>query len=514
MENPSIESLKGKRVLIFQQRGWALTVGHFLAKKLQDEGAILCAFTIKPTTHQFIVNQKEVKYDLIVSGDEIKTWPKKYLAKKTYPLSEICGALGVPSIWPIVASARNHVRSYREKFYYGFKQNLPDEELVDYVMAIYKSILSICETFKPDVIIAPTYASIPHIMWNLFSKKHGIPMLVLGDSKVRGNYIFSKNFNYTEGDFIDRIDNLNSGKVQSPNIAKAKNYIADFRKNFKLPEGFEYWNPGSKEKSLWKKIRHFLSPFYQIFKWYTKPHIDYWENIGPSIDYRPPSIILRDHFTYDRNLKASQKYKYYPFEKLGKYVYFPLQTQPEEAIDVSAPFFNNQIEVARQVAMSLPDDYVLAVKEHPTMVGLRSPSYYEKLDRTPNVKLIDYRIPSEKLLLKTDLLIAPVGTTIAEAALLKKPAIQLGEHGTTLKLPNVWHHTDMTTLAEKIKEILKVNINTSDYEQKLENFVAAAYDTGLAIDYSGMWERGSDEKKKNDLWQFYKKEIVNNLTRK
>jgi len=31
-------------------------------------------------------------------------------------------------------------------------------------------------------------------------------------------------------------------------------------------------------------------------------------------------------------------------ENLGKFVYFPLQVQPEIAIDVAAPFFSNQIE--------------------------------------------------------------------------------------------------------------------------------------------------------------------------
>jgi len=58
-----------------------------------------------------------------------------------------------------------------------------------------------------------------------------------------------------------------------------------------------------------------------------------------------------------------------------------LQFQPEASIDVMAPFFSNQIETARQIAMSMPDDYVLVTKEHPAMVELRPPSYLE--DRAP-----------------------------------------------------------------------------------------------------------------------------------
>ena len=179
-------------------------------------------------------------------------------------------------------------------------------------------------------------------------------------------------------------------------------------------------------------------------------------------------------------------------------------------MDVVAPFFGNQIETARQVAMSLPDDYTLAVKEHPEMLGLRPPSYIEKVARTPNVKLIDYRISSEEVLKKADLIISTSGTTISEAAFLKKPVIQLGNLGTTLKLPNVFKHTDMTTLATKIKEILKIDLNTAEYERRLENFVAAVYDTGFDFKYGTVWAKGTGDNMEN-IWTIYKKEIENNI---
>ena len=57
----------------------------------------------------------------------------------------------------------------------------------------------------------------------------------------------------------------------------------------------------------------------------------------------------------------------------------PLQFQPEESIDVQAPRFNNMIELARQVAMSLPGDMTLIVKDHPGMFGFRNPKYLNKI---------------------------------------------------------------------------------------------------------------------------------------
>ena len=110
---------------------------------------------------------------------------------------------------------------------------------------------------------------------------------------------------------------------------------------------------------------------------------------------------------------------------------------------------------------------------------------------------------------KADLIISPSGTTISEAAFLKKPVIQLGNLGTTLKLPNVFKHTDMTTLPKKIKEVLKIDLNTAEYERRLENYVAAVFDVTFDFDYMKAWEKGIGDLEK--LWIFYKKEIENNL---
>jgi len=150
------------------------------------------------------------------------------------------------------------------------------------------------------------------------------------------------------------------------------------------------------------------------------------------------------------------------------------------------------------------------VKEHPAMLGFRSPSYIKKIDKTPNVKLIDYRISGEEVLKRADLVISPNGTTIAEAAFLNKPTIQLGNLGTTLKLPNVFKHTDMTTLTTKIKEVLKIDLNTAEYERRLENFVAAVYDTGFDFKYETFWAKGRGDNIEN-LWAIYRREIKNSL---
>ena len=94
---------------------------------------------------------------------------------------------------------------------------------------------------------------------------------------------------------------------------------------------------------------------------------------------------------------------------------------------------------------------------------------------------------------------------MAEAAFYYKPAIQLGNLGTTLKLPNVFKHTDMITLSKKIREVLNINLKTEDYERRLENYIAAVYDVGFDFNYGKTWERGEGDME--ELWRLYKAEI-------
>lgn len=503
------KSLEGKRILILQQRNWAVSIGHFLAKQLHREGCRLAAITLKKSTDAFIRSQTDVPYDLIISNDEVMENPKAHMNGETIGLGEICRDLGVDSIWPIVMTLRNHVRSYKDKFYYSFKQNVSDDEIVDYVKATYLYTKKVFQDFRPDLILTPNFVALPHIILNLYAKNRGIKMFGVTDTKIKGIYMFTYDHCDSRGPFFTRLEELNENRAMSQNAARVQQYIADFRQNFIKPTHFI---TADKHQTLYKTIRHELSPFRQIWNWYTQPNINHLNNLGITADYRPPRIILRDFYAEKRYRKFMNKFDYYPLKKIEKYVYFPLQFQPEASIDVIAPYFSNQIETARLIAMSLPDDYTLVVKEHPAMVGFRPPSYLEKIARTPNVKLIDYRIPSETILKNADLVISPNSTTLAEAAFYNKSAIQLGNLGTTLALPNVIRHTDVTTLSAAIKTALKRDLHTSEYEKRLENFVAAVYDTGFDVDYINIWEQGDPSGLALErLWRVYRKEIISNL---
>ena len=58
-----------------------------------------------------------------------------------------------------------------KKFYYSFEQNKTDNEIIIYFKALYYIAKKVYDEFKPDIILAPNFVSLPHAIFNLFLKK-------------------------------------------------------------------------------------------------------------------------------------------------------------------------------------------------------------------------------------------------------------------------------------------------------------------------------------------------------
>ena len=407
-----------RRVLIVQQRQWGVGIGRELAKRFWRDGCRLAAFTAKKTTDQFTRVQTDVEYDLILNHDEIKD----ATCDEDVSLEEICQAIGENSIWPFVYTVRNDVFNYAEKYYYSFRQNRSDDQIVNYVKAIYVAVKRAMDEFDAECIVMPNFVSLFQIMVALMARERGIKVVGFTDSKVHGVVLAVNSPYLDKGPFVDRVKQLNDG-ADSLNCDRAAAYITKMRDESKKP-GQSKGAFAEPRRIL--RIKRELVPYVESLQFLLgRGRKNRIKSQGITIDYRPPRIILRDHYAAKRYRNAAYSRTYTSFERLGKFVYFPLQTQPEAQIDMLATNFANQIETARQIALALPGDYTLAVKEHPSMVIRRPPSYHEKLTRLPNVKLLDPRIPTHELLRTCGLVVSPGSTTLAEAAFYGKPAIQL-----------------------------------------------------------------------------------------
>lgn len=498
--------LRGKRILIVQQRGWAPKMGHVIAKKLQEEGAILAAYTVKKSSDHFVRTQKEVRYEQILSYEALMD-SLDGMEEPDISFAEIEKDLGLQTVWPMLCTERTLVWDYGKKWYYGYSQAKNDEFIRKYGKQLYLQMKELFASFKPDLVISPNIIFPPHIIAERLCAKRGINIMCVSESKIRGISVFNYRFDFSDGPFIRRIRALNEGRATSENLERAESYIEEFRSQFKSSQALDYIMKKRSRLSLRVAFRRLLGSFKKALSRPNWGSPNYVATLGPTTDYRPPHIILRDALMPTINAWRVQKLKFHSLDDIGSFIYYPLQLQPEAPLDNMAYLYNNQFEMARLVARCLPGDYTLVTKEHPGMLGRRGPKAYRRLMTTPNVKLLETDYPTRKVLERAGLVIGPGSTTMVEAAFLGIPAIQFGDHSLTETLPNVVRAGSFDQLAGLLAGHLKLDCTTPEYRRRLQNYVAAAFDTGFDFNYFGAWEQGEDFDIEA-LWRIYKPRIL------
>lgn len=117
-----------------------------------------------------------------------------------------------------------------------------------------------------------------------------------------------------------------------------------------------------------------------------------------------------------------------------KFIYIPLHLQPEDNTCPMGDVFEDQILMVDIIASSVPDDWVVYVKENiiqwsPNLVRsdlYRYKGYYKKIASLRNTHLIPAEINSFDLINKSQAVATVAGTAGWEAVLMSKPALIFG----------------------------------------------------------------------------------------
>ena len=120
------------------------------------------------------------------------------------------------------------------------------------------------------------------------------------------------------------------------------------------------------------------------------------------------------------------------FEK--KFVYIPLHYQPECSTSPQGDIFVDQILMIETVSASVPDGWVIYVKEHPVQwlfrglnfFSSRYRGYYKKIAGLKNVRLVPIETNHYALVNGSQAIATVTGSTGFEAILRDKPAIVFG----------------------------------------------------------------------------------------
>jgi len=153
--------------------------------------------------------------------------------------------------------------------------------------------------------------------------------------------------------------------------------------------------------------------------------------------------------------KNKSSYKYFASNTLPEvpFVYYALHMQPEASSSPLGGALSDQLRAIRFLSDNLPKKWKLIVKEHPHQkLEERSIDFYEEINKSSNVELMDMSFSSDLLQEKSIAVATLTGTAALEAWLKGKPALVLG-HILFQDAPGIYKirsHEDATSAFNKI----------------------------------------------------------------
>lgn len=137
-----------------------------------------------------------------------------------------------------------------------------------------------------------------------------------------------------------------------------------------------------------------------------------------------------------------------------KFVFFPLATEPETALQGLSPEYMWQLTAIASICRDLPAGYKLIVKEHHTAVGRRPSNFYDQIEEFKNAGFMNMDEPGFFVAKAAKAVVTINGSSGFEAAVLGRPVVVFGQHNLFGILPHVYTVSDETPLKEGLRNAL------------------------------------------------------------
>ena len=164
--------------------------------------------------------------------------------------------------------------------------------------------------------------------------------------------------------------------------------------------------------------------------------------------------------------------QYTPIQEAGRMVYYPLHVPGDMALTLRSPQYLDQLALIDLMLRSVPHTHRVAIKEHPAMIGALDPSRLIELRRRyDNLVLLPPSTNNYQAIRAADLVVSVNSKSGAEAALLGKPVLVLGD-AFYRHSPLVRALDDPGQLRTAIGESLQARADTHDLGQTARYFEA------------------------------------------
>lgn len=352
------------------------------------------------------------------------------------------------NLWELAINERIF---YNYNDYYEFN----DQEILSILEQECKLYETILNEIKPDFFITKETASHQQHLFYQMCKKTGINVLMLNQSKFSYRCYITQELHK-----FDFLKSLSDVKGENLSFSELENFLKSNVLSKQLLKLHLDREP--------PKLAKIKAVFQYLF-------ISKNTNVKTNYYYFGRSKIRVLFYEFLDVLKRRYREKFInknflttiEFDK--PFVYMPLHVEPERSLLIAAPFYTNQIETIRHIAKSLPIEYVLCVKEHPTqgvLRGWRKISDYKKMLNIPNVKLIHPSVSSESIMKKCALVISVGGTASFEAPFYRKPSIVFSDMGYTM-ISSIFKLDSLEDLPMLIRKALKTKVDSTSISKYL-----------------------------------------------
>jgi len=371
-----------------------------------------------------------------------------------------------------------YLKLIEEKYKINFWNLAYSDQIFNQYNKYYKfsseEILSVfeqeCEFFekildevKPDFLIIriTDYSNIQ--LLRLICESRGIKILTLVGTRLG----YGGNIS-TDMDVLDDHDKniLNHSNLKNHTFEELRDYVKKYFEQQKL----------SRDTYRVSKIQWFKASIIYLMKIISNTNKNYYAHNGKTL-FR----VIKNEISF--SLKKQYR-QFFINRKLTrkintdkKFIYFPLQLEPERTMLIPAPFYTNQIEVIINIAKSLPIEYTLYVKEHPMqkIMNWRSISDYKKILELPNVKFIHPLVSNQEIIKNCSLVITITGTSGLEAAFYEKPSIVFADVIFD-NIPSVHKVKNLEELTQIIRSSLQKKVNLHDLNKFMNLIISSSFE--------------------------------------
>lgn len=365
-------------------------------------------------------------------------------------------------------------------FTQDYRRRFTDDEMLCILQRGLEQVEALFDRLQPDLVVSFICVTMLDYLAYLVAKARGVRFLNLRPTRIGDRVAFSHYLNDPSPELAASYARIRAGEP-SAHEEEARRYIQRVREQHGRYEGVV--RPSDKPA-----LQANASKFARLDRLWsaTRGYLSYRRSVAAT-DNHVPDPLRRLYFTAWRNPRHAARTRsffsgrYVREADLSglRYVFFPLHTEPEVSLLVYGRPYVNQIEIIRMLAISLPVDTVLVVKEHPWMVGKRSLAAYRKMLDIPRVRFADPSLEARTLVQQADLVAVVTGSVALEAAMLGKPVLTFGDCPYNL-LPDsmVRRCADPRHLQVLVRDAISGHATD---ERALQAYVAAVFETSASV---------------------------------